>query len=105
MYTNMMLFQHEGYTVTCILLYICFIYLHIFTLFFHFILFYFILFYFILFCVILFYLILFYFILFHLILYLLSYCQAQLQLSAQLKAELVLFPLDPATHPPVKVYF
>ena len=28
------------------------------------------------------------------------YCQAQLKLSAQLKAELVLFPLDPATHPP-----
>ena len=26
------------------------------------------------------------------------YCQAQLQLSAQLKAELALFPLDPATH-------
>ena len=34
-----------------------------------------------------------------------SYCQAQLQLSVQLKAELALFPLDPATHPPVKVYF
>ena len=29
-------------------------------------------------------------------------CQAQLQLSAQLKAELVLFPLDPATHPPTR---
>ena len=27
------------------------------------------------------------------------YCQAQLQLSAQLKAELALFPLNPATHP------
>ena len=27
------------------------------------------------------------------------YCQAQLQLSAQLKAELALFPLDPATKP------
>ena len=29
-----------------------------------------------------------------------TFCQAQLQLSAQLKAELALFPLDPATHPP-----
>ena len=29
-----------------------------------------------------------------------SCCQAQLQLSAQLKAELALVPIDPATHPP-----
>ena len=29
-----------------------------------------------------------------------TYCQAQLQLSAQLKAELALVPIDPATHPP-----
>ena len=29
-------------------------------------------------------------------------CQAQLKLSAQLKAELVLFPLAPATHPPTR---
>ena len=30
-----------------------------------------------------------------------TFCQAQLQLSAQLKAELALFPLDPATHRPL----
>ena len=34
-----------------------------------------------------------------------EYCQAQFQLSAQLKAELALYPLDPDTNPPVKVYF
>ncbi len=43
---------------------------------------------------------LFYFILFYVFLsYFIFYCQAQLQLSAQLKAELALFPLNPATHP------
>ena len=31
------------------------------------------------------------------------YCQAQLQLSAQLKAELALVPIDPATHPQEKL--
>ena len=41
------------------------------------------------------------------ILHLIYYCQAQLQLSAKLKAEFVLFPLNPAIYPspPVKVYF
>ena len=32
------------------------------------------------------------------------YCQAQLQLSVKLKAELALFPLDPATHLPSPTY-
>ena len=34
---------------------------------------------------------------------LLDFCQAQLQLSAQLKAELALVPIDPATHPQEKL--
>ena len=32
-----------------------------------------------------------------------KYCQAQLQLSAQLKAELALFSFNTATHPTMKV--